>query len=1254
MATLNPSELLAGVPDGARMLAMTSSDLPTTPPAQGPESRAGDGQAADGNPLLHAARHLAAAQGGRAAWVWAGDGASLIFANAEGMAVLGLDATLDRSVSDIKPSVPARRSLQAVGRMPVGGNGRGRIEILRISVGGRHETLVATCRSVDLAGTVGVLALGTAAGTQPVASQLPAMDAAPAATDPDIPSHSGDAVAVHQALPSRDADDAGDGHQSDAHQGDEVQTDDPFVLAIDAPTFEAQRPATMDQGPSARDGDQAASFAFKPRSRPHRFSFMVDQDGRVRSLSSGMADGVGAGAALRDGEVAHEAVRRADPDAPHAVLSGLEARERFSEHGLWWPVDGTDLAVPVRLSAFGEDDGELRVFGTVATAGAVPRRQPDMQTAAAQPVMTVQALDDEALSEANAVYAGLHAAPEHDAIDGEAHEPVAAADSASKNPTPKTPAPTVQPTSTGMQFPGGVLLTQAAAAMAAGISAGLRLPLPATALDAPVDRSVNRSLNHPTDHPVDDPVNDPLATPRDDALSEADATMAGLYTPVQADRADPPSSAITALDDALRGDEAQAAGLWSKDPAEDPPHPDVSDAGVPADIAKGMQAVAAGVAAGLGAGTLAALKDEQDSDEADDDRDSSSSSTAPTDDDAPSPGSPADVFDTASGDPSLVRPERLTFQEIARRLGARIAHQVTEPDASPSPEATPEPGNGQDPTARLSQLDSDATAHPGQADVISLDPQPMEGDASHDRSDETEERRGSAQVLPFTRSEPSAERMVLDRLPLGIIIYCEEAILYANRAALEMAGLHSLQALKAYRGIEALFTEGFAAEDGAMTLVQPGGTRVPVTGRLQSVRWDGRAAALLSLREGHRADRSGEVAPKTTSKTAPKTLHEDETLGLVRARIGELEAIVDLASDGVVTLDGEGTIKDINQAAQALVGYAVEDLKGRPFRLLFAEDSRQIALDYLEDIASQGRLSLFNEGREVECLSAQGGLVPVFMTLGRLTDDEPATYCAVLRDLSPFKQAEDDLVAARHAAEEANAHKSDFLARVSHEIRTPLNAVIGFSEVMLEERFGPVGSERYRQYLRDIHTSGEHLMSLLNDLLDLSKIEAGKMDLSFGEVDLNDMAQQSLAIMQPQASQGRIIVRTSLPQSLPKVVADGRSIRQIVLNLISNAIKFTDPGGQIIVSTLYEPTGEVSLRVRDTGRGMSEADVKLAMEPFRQVPTTLNQVITGTGLGLPLTKALVEANKAQFALESTPGEGTLVKVTFPLQRVLAE
>ena len=181
--------------------------------------------------------------------------------------------------------------------------------------------------------------------------------------------------------------------------------------------------------------------------------------------------------------------------------------------------------------------------------------------------------------------------------------------------------------------------------------------------------------------------------------------------------------------------------------------------------------------------------------------------------------------------------------------------------------------------------------------------------------------------------------------------------------------------------------------------------------------------------------------------------------------------------------------------------------------------------------------------------------------------------------------------------------KSEFLAKISHEIRTPLNAIIGFSEVMMDERFGPIGSDRYRQYLKDIHASGDHLISLLNDLLDLSKIEAGKLELTFVSVNLNDLVQQCVAIMQQQANRERVIVRTSLPENLPQVIADARSVRQIALNLLSNSIKFTGAGGQVIISTAQTDDQEVVLRVRDTGSGMSEKELQIALEPFRQVTT---------------------------------------------------
>jgi len=343
----------------------------------------------------------------------------------------------------------------------------------------------------------------------------------------------------------------------------------------------------------------------------------------------------------------------------------------------------------------------------------------------------------------------------------------------------------------------------------------------------------------------------------------------------------------------------------------------------------------------------------------------------------------------------------------------------------------------------------------------------------------------------------------------------------------------------------------------------------------------------------------------------------------------------------------------LNRSAEALFGYESRELVGEPFDKLFAPESQRAALDYLDGLSLNGVASVLNDGREVIGRVREGGLIPLFMTMGRIADGTDK-FCAVFRDITQWKRAEEDLLNAKREAERASSAKSDFLAKISHEIRTPLNAIIGFSEVMMDERFGPVGNERYRQYLKDIHASGGHLVSLLNDLLDLSKIEAGKLDLTFTSVDLTALLQQCVAIMQPQANRERIIIRTSLLPTLPAVVVDERSIRQIVLNLLSNSIKFTGAGGQVIVSTALTERGEAVLRVRDTGIGMSEKEIETALEPFRQLATSTRWGSGGTGLGLPLTKALVEANRATFAIKSAVNAGTLVEITFPATRVLAE
>jgi signal transduction histidine kinase len=309
----------------------------------------------------------------------------------------------------------------------------------------------------------------------------------------------------------------------------------------------------------------------------------------------------------------------------------------------------------------------------------------------------------------------------------------------------------------------------------------------------------------------------------------------------------------------------------------------------------------------------------------------------------------------------------------------------------------------------------------------------------------------------------------------------------------------------------------------------------------------------------------------------------------------------------------------------------------------------------LEDLATsnRGHAATLPDGREVAGRRRDGGLIPLFMPMGRIAGSDNR-HCLIFRDITLWRKTERELLKAKVQAENASAAKSDFLAKVSHEIRTPLNAIIGFSDVMMNERFGPIGNERYRQYLKDIHASGGHLISLLNDLLDLSKIEAGKLELNFANVDLNELTHESVALMQPEASRERIIIRTSLSHDLPTVTADPRSVRQIVLNLLSNSIKFTGAGGQVIVSTARSDDGDVVLRVRDTGVGMSERDLAVALEPFRQLATSARWGSGGTGLGLPLTKALAEANRARFRIRSAIDDGTLVEIAFSGTRLAAE
>ncbi|MFQ5763850.1 MAG: PAS domain-containing sensor histidine kinase [Rhodospirillales bacterium] len=241
--------------------------------------------------------------------------------------------------------------------------------------------------------------------------------------------------------------------------------------------------------------------------------------------------------------------------------------------------------------------------------------------------------------------------------------------------------------------------------------------------------------------------------------------------------------------------------------------------------------------------------------------------------------------------------------------------------------------------------------------------------------------------------------------------------------------------------------------------------------------------------------------------------------------------------------------------------------------------------------------------------------------------------------------------AAKARAESANHAKSDSLAVLSHELRTPLNSILGFASIIEAQMFGPAGSERYVGYATDIRKSGEHVLSVINDILDLSKIEAGRMELDEEPVDLLAVMIDATNLFLERASALGITLKTALPQDLPVLNADGRLIKQMLINLVSNALKYTPQGGWVELSAERNEKGGITLAVADTGIGIAPEDVSRIPKPFQTSGKPIHESIRGTGLGLPLVKSLIELHGGTFRLESTPDSGTVVSLSFPPARV---
>jgi two-component system cell cycle sensor histidine kinase PleC len=383
------------------------------------------------------------------------------------------------------------------------------------------------------------------------------------------------------------------------------------------------------------------------------------------------------------------------------------------------------------------------------------------------------------------------------------------------------------------------------------------------------------------------------------------------------------------------------------------------------------------------------------------------------------------------------------------------------------------------------------------------------------------------------------------------------------------------------------------------------------------------------------------------AKSVPLRIELDDAASARHAE-AQFRQVVESAQQGALVHAGREIVY-ANAALARLLGYgSLEEMRaaGGGTEHVHPDDRAMVQSRMAARIAGLST----PDNYEFRVLRTDGSMIWVECHASRaIWNDRPASL-AWLIDITGRKRTEAELRQSKTAAEFANRAKSEFLANMSHELRTPLNAIIGFSEVIAGEMMGPVGTPRYAGYAGDIRDSARHLLQIINDLLDLSKLEAGKQELHEEVLALPGLVEDSLRLVRERAASSGIELRVELAGDLPGLRADERMLKQILINLLTNAVKFTPRGGRVTVSGRVVGQGAVELAVTDTGIGMSEAEIEVALTPFGQVESALAREQKGTGLGLPLVRALAELHGGRLELQSEPGAGTTVAITFPPER----
>lgn len=359
-------------------------------------------------------------------------------------------------------------------------------------------------------------------------------------------------------------------------------------------------------------------------------------------------------------------------------------------------------------------------------------------------------------------------------------------------------------------------------------------------------------------------------------------------------------------------------------------------------------------------------------------------------------------------------------------------------------------------------------------------------------------------------------------------------------------------------------------------------------------------------------------------------------------------ALFDRVSEGIVRSSPDGRLLRANPAFVAMMGFEREaDLIAAitdPSRQFYVDPTRR--RQFMEAVAAEGSVQRFES--EVYRI-ATGERLWVSETMRAIRDESGRLlyYEGMVQDVTERRATLADLLGAKESAEAANRSKSRFLATVSHELRTPLNSIIGFSDMMQSRVFGPLANERYESYVADIHASASMLLQLIDDILDTAKHDAGRLSVRPEAVALDEALEQTVRLMAPRAAQGGVALRLDAPAPSLSIRADPQRLRQILLNLIGNAVKFTEHGGRVHVSAAREADRAV-VTVADTGIGVAPDDLARIFEPFERSETAIGRAMEGAGLGLPLARDLARAHGGDVTIESDPGAGTTARLALPI------